>query len=103
MKILFCNNPINTIFILILMSYELNNISSIFASISRPPSPPSEIQSCKRPILTMNVDQNSSRNSCYSTHSGGYSFSENLNGNASSFNQGGGGHSNFFATAKSWR
>ena len=68
------------------------------------PSPPTEIQTIKRIILTVSEPTKNYNNSSFSSgYSGGYYTSgENLNG-SSGFSQGGGGHSNFFATAKSWR
>ena len=66
-------------------------------------SPPSEIQTIKRIIVTVSEPTNYNNRSYSSGYSGGYYTSgENLNG-SSGFSQGGGGHSNFFATVKSWR
>ena len=66
-------------------------------------SPPTETINCESPRLTVSEPTNYNNRSYSSGYSGGYYTSgENLNG-SSGFSQGGGGHSNFFATAKSWR
>ena len=66
-------------------------------------SPPTKTRGVDNIISTHSKPTNYNNRSYSSGYSGGYYTSgENLNG-SSGFSQGGGGHSNFFATAKSWR
>ena len=67
------------------------------------PSPPTEIKTYNSRISTIYEPTNYNNRSYSSGYPGGYHSSVgNLNG-SSGFSQSGGGHSNFFATAKSWR
>jgi|688.fasta_scaffold332503_2 hypothetical protein len=67
------------------------------------PSPPTETRGIDNIISTHSEPTNYNNRSYSSGYPGGYHSSVgNLNG-SSGFSQGGGGHSNFFATAKSWR
>ena len=73
--------------------------------ILREHSPPKEAIACDSTISTLYVpEENNSCHSFSSSNFGQYYYSSggNLNG-SSGFSQGGGGHSNFFATAKSLR
>ena len=67
-------------------------------------SPPTETINYNNRISTHSKPTKNYNNRSFSSgYSGGYYTSGgNLNG-SSGFSQGGGGHSNFFATAKSWR
>ena len=74
--------------------------------ILREHSPPTEaIANLNSVTSTLYLqEENNSCHSFSSSNFGQYYYSSggNLNG-SSGFSQGGGGHSNFFATAKSWR
>ena len=77
-----------------------DNKLSILSGLRRPP-PPTKILTFDKPLLTQSHIENNYY--CNSSNSGGYSFGENLNGSSTGFSQCGGGHSNFFATAKAWK
>ena len=78
------------------MSSLQNKKSKFSLNIFRPPSPPTKVLTCDNTISILYVDQTNSNN-YFSGNSGQYySFGENLNGGSSGFNQGGGGHHNFY-------
>jgi len=74
---------------------------SIFKDILRKPSPPTETLNYNSILRSTHSEPTNYNNRSYSSgYSGGYHSSVgNLNG-SSGFSQGGGGHSNFFATVK---
>ena len=78
-----------------------NNKLTILSEFFIQFSPPTKILAFDKPLLTQSNFENNYY--CNSSNSGGYSFGENLNGSSTGFSQGGGGHSNFFATAKAWK
>ena len=73
---------------------------------NRKPSPPTEATLNPNNVMsTLLVPEENNSNRSFSSNFGQYySIGGNLNGSGSSgFIQGGGGHSNFFATAKRWK